>query len=119
LHDSKFKLSSEEDSSGGKNKKPRAKDNKTLKTKLVLILYLHHPKNAQTICFYFLCFITKIKVICFLPSFPCLTKPKHWTHGFWRPQAAKRGDRMFVSGSHYLAFLTNQYRGQQERNNII
>jgi hypothetical protein len=38
---------------GAEKTETRAKDNKTVKTKLVLMVYLHHFKNAQTICFDF------------------------------------------------------------------
>jgi hypothetical protein len=61
---------------GAEKTKTRAKDNKTVKPKLVLIVYLHHPKNPQTIGFNFLCFKTEITVILFSPSLPLPNKTK-------------------------------------------
>jgi hypothetical protein len=36
----------------------------------------------------------------FLSSFPCLTKPKHWTPELQRQLAVKRGDLMLVNFPH-------------------
>jgi hypothetical protein len=45
-----------------------------VKTKLALIVYLHNPKNAQTICFCFLYFETEIILILFSPFLPLPNK---------------------------------------------
>jgi hypothetical protein len=67
MRDAHFKAivvqSSNEDDSRAEKTEKRAKDNKTVKTKLVLIVYSHHPKNANTNCFNFLRFKTEKKVI--------------------------------------------------------
>jgi hypothetical protein len=52
----------------------RAKDIKTVKTELVLIVYLHYTKKAQTIWFFFLCFETELIVILFSPFLPLPNK---------------------------------------------
>jgi hypothetical protein len=50
---------------GAEKTEKEAKDNKTVKTKLVLIVSLHHLKNAQTNNFYFSFFRTEKIVILF------------------------------------------------------
>jgi hypothetical protein len=72
----------------------RAKHNKTVKTKLVLIVYSHHPKHAQTNCFNFLRFKTEIIVILFSPFLPLPNKTQTLDPWVLAPLAAKRADRM-------------------------
>ena len=84
-----------------KKQKHWTKENKKVKTKLLLIVSLGLPKNVYIPSFNLLCSQTYIIAIFFLSSFPCLTKPKHWTRVFWCHLAAKGSDQMFVSGPHW------------------
>jgi hypothetical protein len=43
----------------------------------------------------------------FLSSFPCLTKPKHWTPELQRQLAVKRDDRMFVNLPRQLSVASS------------
>jgi hypothetical protein len=55
---------------GAEKTEKGAKYNRTVKTKLVKIVSLHHLKNAQTNHFYFLFFRTEIIVILFFLFLP-------------------------------------------------
>jgi hypothetical protein len=58
----------------------------------------------------------------FLSSFPCLTKPKHWTPELQRQLAVKRGDRMFVNLPHNeykFSFATDSYLSDEVEEGVV
>jgi hypothetical protein len=87
---------------GRKKPKLRAKDKKTVKIMLLQIASLDPPRSIIWVTLFYICSETRWFPNYFLPSFPCQTKPKHWTRGLQRQLAAKRARRSVVGESSSL-----------------